>query len=145
VQKLTIHFTFDIAQVPIKTNYRYSISGLSNTGYEAGTNGGAINKVLGAIFNPADFLYNMFGKKPRELKKLKQMKQDDEIRNLLASRFDREMIMVLLQVDRADLDEIVSQCNYSLDFIRTANDLQILDAINECYEEYKVLSRSRDN
>ena len=49
------------------------------------------------------------------------------------------------EVDRADLDEIVSQCNYSLDFIRTANDLQILDAINECYEEYKVLSRSRDN
>jgi hypothetical protein len=143
--KLTGFLEVDIAQVPIKTNYRYSISGLSNTGYEAGTNGGAINKVLGAIFNPADFLYNMFGKKPRELKKLKQMKQDDEIRNLLASRFDREMIMVLLQVDRADLDEIVSQCNYSLDFIRTANDLQILDAINECYEEYKVLNRSRNN
>src|SRR5690606_39120267 len=132
--KLTGFLEVDIAQVPIKTNYRYSISGLSNTGYEAGTNGGgAINKVLGAIFNPADFLYNMFGKKPKELRKLKQMKQDDEIRNLLASRFDREMIMVLLQVDRADLDEIVSQCNYSLDFIRTANDLQILDAINECY------------
>uniref|UniRef100_UPI00404B4EF6 carboxypeptidase-like regulatory domain-containing protein n=1 Tax=Gelidibacter sp. TaxID=2018083 RepID=UPI00404B4EF6 len=143
--KLTGFLEVDIAQVPIKTNYRYSISGLSTTGYEAGTNGGAINKVLGAIFNPADFLYNMFGKKPRELKKLKQMKQDDEIRNLLASRFDREMIMVLLQVDRADLDEIVSQCNYSLDFIRTANDLQILDAINECYEEYKVLSRNRNN
>lgn len=144
--KLTGFLEVDIAQVPIKTNYRYSISGLSNTGYEAGTNGGgAINKVLGAIFNPADFLYNMFGKKPKELRKLKQMKQDDEIRNLLASRFDREMIMVLLQVDRADLDEIVSQCNYSLDFIRTANDLQILDAINECYEEYKVLSRNRGN
>jgi hypothetical protein len=144
--KLTGFLEVDIAQVPVKTNYRYSISGLSNTGYEAGTNGGgAINKVLGAIFNPADFLYNMFGKKPKELRKLKQMKQDDEIRNLLASRFDREMIMVLLQVDRADLDEIVSQCNYSLDFIRTANDLQILDAINECYEEYKVLSRSRNN
>ncbi len=144
--KLTGFLEVDIAQVPIKTNYRYSISGLPNTGYEAGTNGGgAINKVLGAIFNPADFLYNMFGKKPKELRKLKQMKQDDEIRNLLASRFDREMIMVLLQVDRADLDEIVSKCNYSLDFIRTANDLQILDAINECYEEYKVLSRNRNN
>ena len=143
--KLTGYLEVDIKQVPIKTNYRYSISGLSTTGYEAGNNGGTINKVLGAIFNPADFLYNMFGKKPKELRKLKQMKQDDEIRNLLASRFDREMIMVLLQVDRADLDEIVSQCNYSLDFIQTANDLQILDAINECYEEYKVLSRNKKN
>lgn len=141
--RLTGYLEVDIKQVPVRTNYRYSISGLSTTGYEAGSNTGAVNKVLGALFNPADFLYNMFGKKPNELQKLKQMKQDDEIRNLLASRFDREMLMVLLEVDRIDLDEIVSQCNYSREFIQTANDLQILDAINECYEEYKILSRSK--
>ena len=142
--KLTGYLEVDIKQVPIKTNYRYSISGLSNTGYEAGNaSPNAVSKVLGAIFNPADFLHNMFGKKPNELRKLKQMKQDDEIRNLLASRFDREMLTVLLQVDRNDLDEIVSQCNYSKDFIMSANDLQILDAISECYEEYKVLNRNR--
>ena len=70
------------------------------------------------------------------------MKEDDEIRNLLASRFDREMLMALLQVDKLDLDLLVSECNYSKDFFRTANDLQILDAISECYEEYRVLNRS---
>ena|SRR5690606_13945089 len=144
--RLTGFLEVDIKQVPIKTNYRYSISGLSTAGYEAGTNSrSGVSKVLGAIFNPADFLHNIFGKKPKELRKLRQMKQDDEIRNLLASRFDREMLMVLLQVDKVDLDEIVSQCNYSKDFIETANDLQILDAISECYEEYKVLNRSRSN
>jgi hypothetical protein len=142
--RLTGYLEVDIKQVPIKSNNRYSISGLSNKGYEAGSRN-AVSKVLGALFNPADFLHNMFGKKPKELRKLKQMKQDDEIRNLLASRFDREMLMVLLQVDRFDLDEIVNQCNYSLDFIQTANDLQILDAINGCYEEYKVINRSRPN
>jgi hypothetical protein len=140
--RLTGFLEVDMRQVPIRTNYRYSISGLSTAGYEAGSSTGGVNKVLGAIFNPADFLYNMFGKKPIELQKLRQMKKDDEIRNLLASRFDREMLMVLLEVDRIDLDEIVSQCNYSREFIQTANDLQILDAINECYEEYKILSRS---
>ncbi|WP_323789658.1 carboxypeptidase-like regulatory domain-containing protein [Psychroserpens sp.] len=142
--KLTGYLAVDIKQVPIKSNYRYSISGLSNKGYEAGDRRpNAVSKVLGAIFNPADFLHNMFGKKPNELRKLKKMKQDDEIRNNLASRFDREMLMVLLQVDKYDLDEIINQCNYSKDFIETANDLQILDAISECYEEYKVLSRSK--
>ncbi|MCK8481994.1 carboxypeptidase-like regulatory domain-containing protein [Psychroserpens algicola] len=141
--KLTGYLEIDVKQVPIKSNYRYSISGLNN-GYEAGNRRpNAVSKVLGAIFNPADFLHNMFGKKPRELRRLKKMKQDDEIRNLLASRFDREMLMVLLQVDRYDLDEIVNQCNYSKDFIQSANDLQILDAINECYEEYKVLNRNK--
>jgi len=142
--KLTGYLEVDIKQVAIQDNFRYSISGLSTTGYEAGGRSpSAVNKVLGAIFNPADFLFNVFGKKPKELRKLKTMKQDDEIRNLLASRFDREMLMALLQIDRVDLDQIVSQCNYSADFIRVANDLQILDAISECYEEYKVLSRNK--
>ncbi|WP_139000421.1 carboxypeptidase-like regulatory domain-containing protein [Hyunsoonleella aestuarii] len=141
--KLTGYLEVDIKQVPIiNDNYRYSISGLPSTGYEAGKTSG-LTKVIGSIFNPADFLYRMFGKKPNELRKLKKMKQDDEIRNLLSSRFDREMLTVLLQVDRVDLDEIVSQCNYSKGFIQTANDLQILDAISECYEEYKLLSRGR--
>lgn len=143
--RLTGFLELDLKQVPVRTNYRYSISGLSTAGYEAGGNSGGISKVLGAVFNPADFLYKMFGKKPNELRKLKQMKKDDEIRNLLASRFDREMLLVLLEVDRIDLDEIISQCNYSREFIQTANDLQILDAINECYEEYKILSRSNKN
>lgn len=142
--KLTGYLEVDIKQVPIKSNYRYSISGLSNKGYEAGNNSpNAVNKVLGAIFNPADFLYGVFGRKPNELKKLRQMKENDEIRNQLSDRFDREMLTVLLKVDKYDLDEIVSNCNYSKEFIQSANDLQILDAINECYEEYKVLNRNK--
>ncbi|RLD29472.1 MAG: carboxypeptidase-like regulatory domain-containing protein [Bacteroidetes bacterium] len=142
--KLTGYLEIDIKQVPIVKNVRYSISGLPNAGLEGGHRSpGAVTKVLGAIFNPFDFLHNMFGKVPNEMRKLKKMKQDDQIRNLLASRFDRETLLVLLQVDRLDLDLIVSECNYSKDFINTANDLQILDAISECYEEYKVLSRGR--
>jgi hypothetical protein len=141
--KLTGYLEVDIKQVPIQNNTRYSISGL-NTGYESKPiRPNKVTKVLGAIFNPADFLYNTFGKKPREMRKLRQMKKDNEIRNLLASKFDREMLMILLKIDRVDLDLLVSECNYSADFIRSASDLQILDAISECYEEYKVLSRKR--
>ncbi len=77
-----------------------------------------VTKVLGAIFNPADFLYNIFGKKPREMKKLRKMKKQDEIRSILASRFDREMLTALLQVDKVDLDLLISECNYSDDFIK---------------------------
>lgn len=144
--RLTGHLAVDIKNVVQNNNYRYAISGLPGTGYEAGNNSpSAVTKVLGAIFNPADFLHRMFGKQPNEMRKLKKMRQDDEIRNLLASRFDREMLTVLLQVDKVDLDEIISQCNYSKDFINSANDLQVLDAISECYEEYKVLSRSRSS
>jgi len=141
--KLTGYLEVDIKQVNINTNYRYSISGLSN-GYEAGKKQpSAVTKVLGSIFNPLDFLYNTFNSKGKELRKLKKMKEDDNIRNTLAARFDREMLIALLGVTKVDLDEIVSQCNYSEEFVTTANDLQILDAISECYEEYKVLNRGR--
>ena len=141
--KLTGYLAVDIKQIPVTSNNRYRISGLPGQGYEAGKPNIA-TKVLGAIFNSADFLYNMFGKQPNEMRKLRKIKENDKIRNQLAERFDREMLLVLLQVNKFDLDEIVNQCNYSRDFINKANDLQILDAISECYEEYKVISRGKN-
>lgn len=140
--RLTGYLELDIKQVPINQNVRYSISGLPSTGYEGSRSPSTVTKVLGAIFNPADFLHKLFGKQPNQMRKLRKMKEDDEIRNLLSSRFDREMLLALLQVDKVDLDLLIAECNYSKDFIRTANDLQVLDAISECYEEYKVLNRS---
>ena len=139
--QLTGYLEIDAKKIPIYNNSRYSISGL-NTGYEGGkSQPGAVSKVLSAIFNPADFLYNIFGKRPKQLKKLRKMKEDDKVRNLLEKKFDRETLTALLQLDRNDIDAILHNCNYSDNFIITANDLQILDAISECYEEYKVLQR----
>ena len=141
--ELTGYVEVDARLIPIYENYRYRISGLS-TGYEGGrTKPSAVSSVLSSIFNPADFLYNIFGKKPKQMRKLRQMKEDDEIRNLLANKYDRETLMAVLQLERVDIDEIVNRCNYSQDFIRTASDLQRLDAISECYEEYKVLNRKK--
>lgn len=139
--QLTGYLEIDAKRIPIYNNYRYSISGLSRS-YEGGSRQpGAFNKVLGSIFNPADFLYNTFSKKGNEMRKLRKMKKDDEIRNLLETKFDRETLMALLQIERLDIDEILRNCNYSSDFINFANDLQILDAISECYENYKLLNR----
>jgi hypothetical protein len=140
---LTGYVEVDARTIPIYDNYRYRIDGLGS-GYEGGNKQpGAISKVLSAVFNPADFLYNVFGKRPRQMKKLRQMKENDEIRNLLASKYDRETLMAILQLERLDIDEILNNCSYSSDFINSANDLQILDAISECYEEYRVVNRNK--
>jgi len=139
--RLTGYLEIDAKNIPIYENYRYSISGL-NYGYEAGdSQPGAFSRTMESIFNPADFLYNIFGKKPRQMKKLRKMKEDDEIRNLLSKKFNRETLAALLQVTRVDIDEILRNCNYSDNFIKSANDLQILDAISGCYEEYRVLKK----
>jgi hypothetical protein len=65
------------------------------------------------------------------------MKKDDTVRNLLESKFDRETLGVLLGIDVKDIS-ILQRCNYSESFIKTANDLQIMDAISGCYED-KIL------
>lgn len=142
--QLTGYVEVDTQLIPVADDgYRYSISGL-NAGYEAGDKApGAVSKVLGSIFNPADFLYNTFGKRPKEMKKLKEMKKDDTVRNLLATKFDRETLAALLEINKDDIPLILQNCNYSEYFIQTANDLQIMDAISLCYEEYKVLKKNK--
>jgi hypothetical protein len=139
---LTGYIEIDAKLVPIPENYRYSIAGVS-AGYEAGDaySPNAFGRVLGSIFNPADMLYNFFGKKPRELRRLKEMKKDDNVRNLLESKYDRETVSVLLGVDKKEIGEILERCNYSEAFVKSANDLQIMDAISACYEEYKILKK----
>ena len=141
--QLTGYLEIDVKNLPINTAYQYSISGLP-VSYEGGSKSpSAVTKVLGAILNPADLLRNLFGKQPNQMKKLRKMKEDEEIRNLLASKFDRETLTELLQLEKVDIEDILANCNYSKSFIRTANDLQILDAISSCYEEFRVLNRSK--
>lgn len=140
--QLTGYLEIDTKLIPEIENYRYSISGLPNA-YEMGDRSPkAFSRVMNAIFNPADMLYNTFGKKGKELRKLKEMRKDDTVRNLLETKFDRETLAVLLGIDKNDIPEILSRCSYSQSFIETANDLQIMDAISQCYEEYKVLKKN---
>ena len=139
--QLTGYLEIDVKNLPINNAYQYSISGLP-VSYEGGSKTpGAVTKVLGSILNPADQLRNLFGRHPRQMRKLRKIKEQDEIRDLLASKFDRETLMELLQLEKVDIDDILTNCNYSKSFIRTANDLQILDALSSCYEEFRVLNR----
>ena len=138
--QLTGYLEIDVKNAPVNTSTRYKIIGLPNLGYEAGRRSrSGISKVIGAIFNPADFLNNLFKKRSSKMDKLRLMREDEEIKNLLSIKFDREVLVQLLGVDRADIDEILRNCNFSDTFIQQANDLQILEAISECYDEYKLL------
>lgn len=141
--KLTGYLEIDAKRAPIYTTRRYSISGLPQA-YEAGDGSStAITRVLGSIFNPADFLYNVFSKKGASMRKLRKIKEQDELRVLLQSKFDRETLVNLLQLDKVSIEGILRNCDYSKEFIENSNDLQILDAISGCYEQYKVLKRNQ--
>ena len=131
----------DIKQVP-KDNYtRIHIDGLSQT-YETGRAAPkSYTSVNAAIFQPVDFLYNMFGKKPKSLKKLKKLKDEDELREILGKKYDREVMLEYLEMNEQQLKDLLDDCNYSEYFIRTASDLQVVEAILDCHENYKALKK----
>lgn len=140
---LTGYIEVDTKLIALNDAHRYSISGLSY-GYESGgSSSSQVKKVLGALSNPADALYNTFGKKGKEMRKLREFKKDETVRNVLASKYDRETVSALLGIDKKEIKEILKGCNYSDTFIETANDLQIMDAIKGCYEDYKLLKKNK--
>ena len=138
--QLTGYLDIDVKYIPTNDAFQYIISGL-NQSYESRKGLNSVTKILGAILIPADLLRNLFGKRPRQMKKLNEMKADQNIRDLLATKFDRLTLMELLQLEKMDIDDILNNCDFSNSFITTANDLQILEAISSCYEEYRILNR----
>ncbi|NEV93512.1 carboxypeptidase-like regulatory domain-containing protein [Psychroflexus sp. YR1-1] len=139
--QLTGYLEIDAKNIPIYDNYRYSISGLDYA-YEGGNyQSSAISKVLQSISNPADLLYKTFSKKDQQMRRLRKMKMNESIQEILQDKFDRETLSAVLQISKDDIDQVLDRCNYSRDFITTANDLQVLDAISSCYEEYRAINR----
>lgn len=139
--QLTGFLEIDAKNIPIYDNYRYSISNL-DYGYEGGGyQRSSFARVMESIFNPSDFLYKTFGKRQQDMKKLRLMKADTRIKEILMNKYDRETLSAVLQISKYDIESILKRCDYSRDYIRAANDLQILDAISNCYEDYRAINR----
>ena len=131
----------DAKNVPMDTYSRIQIDGLPQS-YERGNSyDNKFNSALSAVFSPVDFWYNKLGKKPKELAKLKKLKDGDEIRNMMEQKYNREIMMDYLDMSRKELNDLLSECNYSNKFISKASDLQIIEAVLECYENYNAIQK----
>ncbi|TYP98860.1 carboxypeptidase-like protein [Tenacibaculum adriaticum] len=131
----------DVKQVPKDKFTRIHINGLPQT-YEVGRPQ-KISSPVAKLMNPVDLVYNLFGKKPKQLKKLQKLKKEDDLRKMLAGKFDREVMMEYLEMDKQQLTELLSDCNYSEYFIKKASDLQMIEAVLNCYENYKALKKGK--
>ena len=133
----------DVKQVPKDRFTRIHINGLPQT-YEVGKPVSQnITSPIAALFKPIDFLYNHFGNKPKQLKKLQKLKKEDNLRKMLAGKFDREVMMEYLQMDNEQLSKLLIDCNYSDYFIKKASDLQMIEAVLDCYENYKAIKKGK--
>ena len=139
--KLVGVLEIDAKNVPKDKYSRIHIVGLPQT-YEVGsrTKKSYISPI-DALFRPIDFVYSRFGKKPKELRKLKKLRNDDNLRKMLEGKFNRELMMEYLDMDAQELTELLNECNYSDYFIRSASDLQLIEAVLLCYENYKAIKK----
>ena len=133
----------DAASVPLDKFNRIKIEGLPQA-YEIGRpQGKEYTSALNAVFNPIDFWYNKLGKRPKQLRKLKKLKEEDKLRGIMEEKFSREILMEYMDMSRKDLNDLLKECNYSNRFIRKASDLQVIEAVLECYESYNALKQGK--
>lgn len=144
IHKLIGVLEIDMKRVPRDKFNRVHVNGLPQT-YEVSKTSRSLSSlsVGQALTNPVDFVYNLFGKKPKKLRDLKKLRDKDATRDILTTRFDREIILDYLQMDLDELTRVLSECNYSPYFIKKATDLQLIEAVLECYENHKALKKGR--
>lgn len=131
----------DAKNVLIDKFARIHINGLPQT-FEIGAPvPKTYNNPTDIIFHPVDFMYELFGRKPKQLRKLKQLRSEDALRSMLEEKTNREVLMEYLEMDIVQLNELLDYCNYSEYFIKKASDLQAIEAVLECYENYKALKK----
>ena len=131
----------DAKNVPKDKYARIHIVGLRQT-YEVGNRAPKnYTSPIDALFKPIDFVYNMFGQKPKQLRKLKKLRKDDNLRAMLEGKFNRELMMEYLDLDAQELADLLNECNYSDYFIKSASDLQLIEAVLLCYENYKAIKK----
>lgn len=129
----------DSKMVPVNKYEKIHIAGLPQT-FETGAPVAHVyNQPMDAVFHPIDYMYELFGKKPQQLKKLKKLKSEDELREMLEEKTNREVLMEYLEMDIEQFNSLLDYCNYSDYFIKNASDLQAIEAVLECYENFKAL------
>lgn len=142
--QLTGYLEIDTKLIPVNENRRFNIAGL-NLGYEPGSKApNSAQNMIEALSNPVDLVYSLFNKGEKDVKRLMEIKKDENFKKILSQKTDREAIAMLLQLSKNDIAKILEKCNYSKVFIDSASDLQVLDALAIAYEDYKVLGKVRN-
>jgi len=86
--------------------------------------------------NPAEFLYNLFGSKPKELRKLAELKAEDAYREKLKESNNRESVVDLTGLSKDELEAFMFYCKYAPVHMQTMNDYEFLKSVQYCYRQY---------
>ena len=88
------------------------------------------------VQNPAEFLYNLFGSKPRQLRILAQLKAEDAYRLKLEESNNRQKVIELTGLSKDELEAFMFYCKFAPIYMSTMNEYQFLISVKQCFEQY---------
>ena len=135
--QLTGDLKVDVNLIPIQKPIDLSPKIAAMFGSPKPTALSRVNDALKKIMNPVDLIYNIFSTRAKDIRRLKKIQKEDKVKQILSNKFDREILSRLLKIDKKDVYLVLEMCDYPEKFIQTANDLQILEAILNCYSHYE--------
>lgn len=91
---------------------------------------------------PISILYDLFGKEPKQLRKLAKFTERDNISQQIAKRYNPEVVALIIGQDDPNLiKDFMNYCNISLGFLSTVNDYDLYLYIKNQWNNY---SRERN-
>lgn len=88
------------------------------------------------ISSPISLLYWYFGSRPRQLRELQRLKEEDAYRRQLELGTNREILQEVTGLSPEELEAFVWTCKYGDVPISTLNDYDLLVSLLRCYAEY---------
>lgn len=95
------------------------------------------NRPAPTASQPLDALYEAFGSKPNQIRKLQEQLAKASFRDKLKSGNNRRALMELTGLKKEELEQFLFYCQYSPYFIQTSSDYAFLISLLRCFEEYE--------
>lgn len=86
---------------------------------------------------PFTALYNKFSRKAKEMDKLQDLLNQDNIRTAANSNLTTELIQEVTGLTPQDVDEFVQFCSIDTEFAARSSKYDLMVAVSKCYDYYK--------
>lgn len=109
-------------QLPDKDKREIALSHLNIKREEVG----AIPQSGLTLPGPVSLLYNLFGKEPKQLRKLQKWQEQETINQQIAKRYNNEVVALIIgQDDQNLIKDFMDYCNISLGYLESVNDYDL--------------------
>lgn len=92
--------------------------------------------IAAGISNPAEYLYNLFGSKPKQLRRLAELKAEDAYRDRLEESNNRNAVVKLTGLSQEELEAFMFYCKFARVNMYSLNDYEFLLSVQACYRQY---------